>query len=203
MKTYLDTLRPSEKRLVVGVAIVFFIVINFWFVIPHFSDWNALQARIWAANQKLDDYNKEIQQIPKYETIVRKLEREGASVPAEEQIPQFARAVNQQQARSGVNIIQTAKPVTGTNQFFVNVNQSLVVQSSEQALVDFLYNLGSGESLIRVRDLSVRPDPPRQTLSSNIKLVASYQKKQPAGKGGAAEKGKAPAGSKTSTPKRS
>jgi len=42
--------------------------------------------------------------------------------------------------------------------------------------VDFLYNLGSGNSLIRVRDLSLRPDPPRQQLSGNVKLVASYQK---------------------------
>ena len=42
--------------------------------------------------------------------------------------------------------------------------------------MDFLYSLGSGNSLIRVSDLTLRPDPPRQQLSGTVKLVASYQK---------------------------
>ncbi len=42
--------------------------------------------------------------------------------------------------------------------------------------MDFLYKLGSGASMIRVRDLELQPDPPRQRLSANIRLVASYQK---------------------------
>ncbi|HLH56497.1 MAG TPA: hypothetical protein VKY92_23125, partial [Verrucomicrobiae bacterium] len=64
-------------------------------------------------------------------------------------------------------------------------SQSLSVQAGEQQLVDFLYDLGSGNSQIRVRDLSVRPDPPRQQLVAQVKLVASYQKKptaRPAGR---------------------
>jgi hypothetical protein len=43
--------------------------------------------------------------------------------------------------------------------------------------VDFLYKLGDGNSLIRVRSLSLRPDAPRQNLGGNITLIASYQKK--------------------------
>ena len=39
MKTYLDNLRPLEKRVVVGVAVMAFVVFNLWFVVPHFSDW--------------------------------------------------------------------------------------------------------------------------------------------------------------------
>ena len=42
--------------------------------------------------------------------------------------------------------------------------------------MDFLYKLGSGASMIRVRDLELQPDPPHQRLSANIRLVASYQK---------------------------
>ena len=49
--------------------------------------------------------------------------------------------------------------------------------TSEAQLVDFLYKLGDGNSLIRVRALSLRPDPPRQNLGGNITLIASYQKK--------------------------
>ena len=43
-------------------------------------------------------------------------------------------------------------------------------------LVDFLYKLGAGASMIRVRDLTLQPDPPRQRLTADIRLVASYQK---------------------------
>ena len=46
--------------------------------------------------------------------------------------------------------------------------------------LDFLYNLGSGNSLIRVRDLQLSPDAPaRQQLGGTVKLVASYQKNLP------------------------
>ena len=40
MTSYLDrlNLRPFEKRLVVGVGAVLFVVLNAWFVFPHFSD---------------------------------------------------------------------------------------------------------------------------------------------------------------------
>jgi hypothetical protein len=47
--------------------------------------------------------------------------------------------------------------------------------------VDFLYKLGSGASMIRVRDLELQPDAPHQHLNGNIRLVASYQKNPAAG----------------------
>jgi hypothetical protein len=46
--------------------------------------------------------------------------------------------------------------------------------------VDFLYKLGSDVSMIRVLDLELQPDGPRQKLNANIKLVASYQRSAPA-----------------------
>jgi hypothetical protein len=65
------------------------------------------------------------------------------------------------------------------NQFFLEQSQTVTTTAKEQELVDFLYNLGSSNSLIRVRDLGLRPDQPRQQLNANIKLVASYQKNLP------------------------
>ena len=65
------------------------------------------------------------------------------------------------------------------------------MQAGEEQLVDFLYNLGSGNSQIRVRDLTVRPDPPRQQLLAQVKLVASYQKRAAARPG--ARPGRTPA----------
>ena len=61
--------------------------------------------------------------------------------------------------------------------FFSNAPIGLTIQSTEAQLVDFLYKLGDGNSLIRVRALSLRPDAPRQALSGNLTLIASYQKK--------------------------
>ena len=52
--------------------------------------------------------------------------------------------------------------------------------------MDFLYKLGSGASMIRVRDLELQPDSPHYHLSANIRLVASYQK-NPSRPGGATQ----------------
>jgi Tfp pilus assembly protein PilO len=114
--------------------------------------------------------------VPVYQRQVKEMESEGQSVPAEEQQNQFSRAIQMQQAQSGVNITSTSKQTVRTNQFFLELTQQVSVQSGEAQLVDFLYNLGSGNSLIRVRDLALHPDPPRQQLSGTVKLVASYQK---------------------------
>jgi Tfp pilus assembly protein PilO len=172
-------LRPFEKRLVVGVAAVLFIVLNAWFVFPHFSDLAQAVDRRADALKKLDRWQVEINQEPTYKKQIRELESEGQSVPAEDQQNQFSRAIQMQQAQSGVLITSTSKQTVRTNQFFLELTQQVSVESGEAQLVDFLYNLGSGNSLIRVRDLALHPNAPRQALSGNVKLVASYQKTPP------------------------
>jgi Tfp pilus assembly protein PilO len=177
MTGYLDNLRPFEKRMVVGVLAMFFVVLNLWFVVPHFSDWGRMQKRMANAQYTNQIFQAEIAQIPTYTKLVRELETEGAAVPPEEAAIHFSTAIQSQQVQSGVNIIRTGRQTTRTNQFFLEQTESVSVQSKEPQLVDFLYNLGSGNSLIRVRDLTLRPDQPRHELSAEVKLVASYQKK--------------------------
>jgi Tfp pilus assembly protein PilO len=172
-------LRPFEKRLVVVVAAVLFVVLNAWFVFPHFSDLGLAQERRVDAFKKIDRWQAEIKQVPAYQRQVREMESEGQSVPAEDQQNQFSRAIQMQQAQSGVNITSTSKQTVHTNQFFLELTQQVSVESGEAQLVDFLFNLGSGNSLIRVRDLALHPNAPRQQLSGNVKLVASYQKNPP------------------------
>ena len=181
MTGYLDklNLRPSEKRLVVVVVLVVFVVLNLWFVIPRFGDWNRTKKRMQQARQKMASYQAEISQMKNYQRQVQTMESEGATVPAGDQAVQFARAIQMQQAASGVSIVGTSKQSTRTNQFFLELNQTVSVVSQEAQLVDFLYNLGAGNSLIRVRDLTVKPDQTRMQLSSNVKLVASFQKSAP------------------------
>jgi Tfp pilus assembly protein PilO len=172
-------LRPFEKRLVVGVAVVLFVVLNLWFVVPHFSDLNQAKDQRTDAIKKLDRWKAEIDQASKYQSGINAFAKEGLDVPPEDQVNQFARTIQDQQARSGVGIKQFGKTTHQTNQFFLELTQLISVQSGEPQLVDFLYNLGSGNSLIRVRDLQLRPDAPRQQLGGTIKLVASYQKARP------------------------
>jgi Tfp pilus assembly protein PilO len=172
-------LRPLEKRLVVAVGAVLFVVLNAWFVWPHFSDLGQAQDRRAEALKKHQLWQLEVDQVPSYQRQIRELESEGQAVPPEDQHHQFSLAITEQGARSGVNVTSTSKQVVRTNQFFLELTQQISVQSREAQLVDFLYNLGSGNSLIRVRDLTLNPDPPRQQLSAKVKLVASYQKSAP------------------------
>lgn len=184
---YWDNLRPFEKRVVVGVAALFFVVLNFLFVFPYFKEWNQLDDRKFQANRKLRMYQEELSNTNKYWRKVIEMEKEGADVPPEEQVRHFANTIDAQAGKSGVNMIQGGRTTTTTNQFFIEQSRSIGVQSPEEPLVDFLYNLGSSNSLIRVRDLNLRPDPPRQQIFANVTLIASYQKK-------AAAKPAAPAG---------
>ena len=199
---YWDNLRPFEKRVVVGVGALFFVVLNFLFVFPYFKEWNRVDDRKFQANRKLRMYEEELSNTNKYWTKVREMEKEGADVPLEEQVRHFANTIDAQAGKSGVNMIQGGRTTTTTNQFFIEQSRSIGVQSPEEPLVDFLYNLGSSNSLIRVRDLNLRPDPPRQQIFANLTLVASYQKKAkaaaPAGTGTTRAAG-SPAGARSQT----
>jgi hypothetical protein len=60
--------------------------------------------------------------------------------------------------------------------FFIEQVQNINVTATDSQLVDFLFKLGSGASMVRVRDLELQPDPAHTHLTANIRLVASYQK---------------------------
>lgn len=185
MKKYFDSLRPFEKRVVVVVTAMLFVVLNFWLVFPYFSNWGKVQTRRDNALSNLAKYQAATKQIPFYQSEIAKMAGEGgAEVPPEEQGGQFQRAIQVQQAQSGVNLVSSGRITTRTNNpYFVELTQTITVQSKEEQLVDFLYNLGSGTSLIRVRGLTLHPDPPRYQLNASVTLVASYQKSSPKSRG--------------------
>lgn len=177
MKKYFSQLRPLERRLVIGVVVVLFIVLNWLFVKPHFSDWNDLSGRKAEADRKLKLYQTAVAQIPELQKQVKTFESAGQFVALEDQGVNFMSTVQKQSSQSGVALQNSSPPRTQTNDvFFVEQVQNINVLATEEQLVDFLYKLGSGSSTIRVRDLELQPDPPHQKLSANIRLVASYQK---------------------------
>lgn len=183
MKKYFAQLRPLERRLVVGVAVVVFLVLNAVFIWPHSSDWSTLSGRLDDANRKLKLYQTAVAQTATLDAQVKKFASQGESVAAEDQAINFTRTIQSQSLASGVQLQNTSRQITRTNDaFFVEQVQNIVVLATEPQLVNFLYKLGSGASMIRVRDLELQPDAPRQRLSANIKLVASYQKNPPSAK---------------------
>lgn len=181
MKKYLAQLRPMERRLVVAVLVVLVVVLNAVFIWPHFSDWSNYRGRLAEAHRKWELYQKAISQIPALDKQVKSFASEGEFVAPEDQAINLMRTIQAQASASGFGIQNYSRALMRTNdQFFVEQVQNINVTATEAQLVDFLYKLGSGASMIRVRDLELQPDPPHQRLNANIRLVASYQKNRAA-----------------------
>jgi hypothetical protein len=200
LNSYFSKLNPSERRFVVVVGLVFFLVINIFFVWPHFSDWSALKDKLGAAQDTQDKYDKVFQLTNTLARQVDQMQRAGADVPPEDQSVQFMHTIQTQAAQSHVNPTAYGRQLTRTNQFFIDQIQTITLQSGEKELVDFLYNLGSGGSLVRARDLTVRPDPQHHQLIANITLVASFQKNPKTRASSPAPAARAPAQKPATTP---
>jgi hypothetical protein len=179
MNEYFARLNSTERRFVVVVMLIVFAGVNAWLVWPKFGDWKKNQSRMFVANNLIKSRETKIAQGPEFERQIKKFESEGAAVPPEDQQSDFVRAINNQAAASGVAIMSINRLTPRTNQFFLELGQALTLQTDDEHLVDFLYNLGAGNSLVRVRGLSLNPDPPRQNLRVNVTLIGSYQKKLP------------------------
>ncbi len=177
MKNLLDrmNLRPAERRLVVAVSLMVFFMLNVWLVFPHFSDLKKVQNRIAKARRTKAEFQKEINQVAFYRARLKDFESENLNVPIEDQSSHFSNTREAAATESDVRL-NVSRIMTSTNQFFIELTQTISLQAKEQNLVNFIYNLGAGNSLIRVRDLSLRPSPSQQELSAQAKLATSYQK---------------------------
>lgn len=178
-------LRPQERRLVVIVGIVVFVVLNFWLVIPMFGDYGRFEQRSRDASKKLSDYKAEIQKGPGYSNELRTLESQGGYVPTEEAGLRLAQEVGSQALLSGVTTtgvtpVQRQGNTGKTNAFFDEAAVSVNFNSTgEKELVDFLYRLADKDLLIRAKSLQIGSDPSQMRLQGNITLVKSYQRRPP------------------------
>jgi len=186
MSSSLDklNLRPGEKRLLVGIGIVLFLVLNVLFVWPKFGDFGRLRAETEKIQREMTRFQTEIDKEPTYQKLLRELAGQGSQVIREEQTLRLQQTVQSQALASGVTINSyamqnTRTTTTVTNAFFDE--QSLVVAYDTKygPLISFLVNLAEDESMIRVRNMDVKPDLSRQRLQGNITLVASFQKSRP------------------------
>lgn len=184
MKSFFDklNLRPQERRLVVIVGSVLFAVINFWFVFPHFGDLGKLQNKKDYAQKTLAKYKAELAKKDQYERDLKRLEASGGYLPSEEQALELQREAYQQAQATGVVILRSdpgRSTLQRTNSFFEEQTLVISVLTGEKEFVDFLYNLGKGQSLTRVSSMNLQRDPSQTKLQGPITLVKSYQKKPP------------------------
>src|SRR5439155_6399874 len=184
MKSLFDklNLRPGERRLVVGVGILIFVVLNLTFVWPNFGAYASTEKTISATKDKLKRFTREVDNKAGYERELRTLEDKGVFVGEEVQELELQREVRSQAQIAGVDVRGYNPSARGTsartNAFFDETSLVINFVSGEKELVDFLYRLGSGNSLIRVRDMNLGTElPARQKLQGSLTLVESFQKK--------------------------
>ena len=60
--------------------------------------------------------------------------------------------------------------------FFIEQSMTIRFSSKESDLVNFLWKLGSSDTMVRVSQMRVNPDKNRYRLSGSTTLTASYQK---------------------------
>jgi Tfp pilus assembly protein PilO len=175
-------LSPQERRLVVVVAIVVFVVLNIWLIWPEFGSVNRWNNRRLAAEGNLKKFKDEISNQNKYKLQLAELEILGGQIGTEEQALSLQRDVANQALLSGVQVNRydpQSRMSSGgrTNAFFEEQGLIITVVTGEKELVDFLYNLGTRSSLIRVRSMTLSRDPTGMKLQGSMTLVASFAKK--------------------------
>jgi Tfp pilus assembly protein PilO len=184
--SFLDqlNLRPQEKRILAAVLVVALILVSIFFVWPKLGERPKLVTALEASRKKLASSQAEIARVPDYQARLQDLEGQGSAVLREEQAVQLQNMVQTTAAQHGVPItsLRLGAPggsTTSTNAFFDEQAVIVGVNTGEAELVNFLHGLGTGTSMIRVRDMDLRPDLPRYKLNGTITLIASYQRRAP------------------------
>ncbi len=177
-------LAPAERRLVVIVGIVVFVVLNFWLVFPEFGEWAKNEQRMRDAESKRKTFADEIAKKTAYEVELKELQKQGSEVATEEAALRLSQEINSQAALSGVTITSIS-PIGRqggggkTNSFFDEASVTVNINTSEKELIEFLYRLADKDLLIRAKSMNLSPDPSRQRLQGLLVLVKSFQRRPP------------------------
>lgn len=181
-------LTPTERRLVVGVLVVAFLVVNYWVVWPRFNDFKTISEDLTSMERKKKIYEQEIARRPTYEVLLRKLKAEGSVLPVGEERIAFRSDMERMAREVGLMVprwgeVLPERSGQNTNAFFEAIGITLQgAGGTEQQFVDFLHRVGASNSTIRVKELTLTPgnfdsrSQGKTNLVGNLKLVASVQK---------------------------
>ena len=152
-------LRPQERRLIVGVAAILFVVVNLWLVWPHRHDWKAAADQLEETQTRLQRIRRETDpvRVADYQARLKEFEGEGEMVLPAEQTYELAGAIISQANKNRVSIQNNSEiPLPSgakTNEFFEEKARQITFTAMEKDLVDFLIGIGSGNSMIRARNI--------------------------------------------------
>jgi len=109
------------------------------------------------------------------------LESQGGFVASDEQALQLSKEITTQAALSGVQIERyESSPAQQRHSLpthFLRSKRSFVtVNTGEKELIDFLYNLAARGSLIRVKNMSLGPDPTRMAIERQYHSGGEFPK---------------------------
>jgi len=170
-------LRPQERRLLVLGAAILFVVLNLWFVWPHYGELGRVQAAIRRQERTLDTFRAELARTNDYATQLQALEIDGVGVLDRDKDLNLMNTVQAQMTSSGVSHTSLTTASGGTNQFFEQRTLSITLNPTPpEALVRFLVSLATNQVVLRVKELDLKPDGTKTKLSGSIRIVASYQR---------------------------
>ena len=175
------------SKLLLAALLVLFVVLNAMFVWPQFKDWNRVQGEIKRAKDTLAGFQKEVDGLPALQNKEESLKGTGgAQLASAEMALALMRVVEPKARAAGVNVM-SYNPGTGfgvsTNSYFEEQSLRISFQNTGDAeLLKFMVSLGENNSTIRIRDLTVKPDPTQMKLMGELTMVASYQKAAPGAK---------------------
>ena len=187
MKSFVDklNLKSSELRFLGLVALVVFAMLNVWLVWPHFYEWATAKDEIAKSRKKLKDWQVRIERRPQQEEVLRRLEKQGPTALMEGQAGNLLASIEAHMRMN--NIIDRGKRVfvnqnAPTNQFFEEFAYTVNIAATNEALINFLLDLASPNSMIRVREMKLDRDAATggTLLAGSLRIVASYAKKPPA-----------------------
>jgi type II secretory pathway component PulM len=172
-------LRPQERRLVVVGTLILFVVLNFWFVWPHYGDLRRVRAQMERTRTTLDAYRVEVARTNQFLVRLLELEQQGTAVLDADKEITLLSTVQAQANRSGVgaNSLSPASraPGGGTNEFFEQRAIRLVLNATApEPLIAFLEGLATNSVTLRVKELDLKADQSRSRLSATLQIVASF-----------------------------
>jgi len=183
MKQLWDQLRPSERRWVIIIGCIVFLVLNYFMVWPKFKQWKVNSKHIADARATIQKCQPEIAKEATYQKALATYESSGTKIPEADQVLNFQTFYQGRAVENGIQIQSDAIRPPRTNDFSVDQQTTLEVVGGEKNLVGFLYSLGSSASQMRVREMSLHAvEPNRYQLHASLTIVASYSyQKKPAG----------------------
>jgi Tfp pilus assembly protein PilO len=184
--SFLDQLNltPQERRIVVVIAVVVFVVLNLLLVWPHFGDLARVRHDLEETRQTMRDWNAEISKdldpsTNGYKNKLKALQHEQGGGIVSQQI-QLQKSVYEQAMKTGVNVSDyhsVGSTAEVTNEFYEEQSLKITFECQETQLINFLFNVGNDPAMIRVRELSLRPaDANRYGLRGDAFLSANYAK---------------------------